>query len=250
VPGGNLIDGTPRISVFIPAYNAARHIAAVFERFPRELWPVIEHVWIVDDGSRDDTAAIADSLARDNEKIKTVRFGWNRGYGKAVREGLARCREDRCDFAFCLHADGQYPPEVIPRFALEMSSRNIDILQGSRIASGTALSGGMPVYKYIANRVLTFFENIVFNCAMTDYHSGMLVYSRKALDTLPFDMLSASFDFDLEVIALARARGLSIAELPIPTRYAGEISHVNVLSYGILVLRVMARYLSGRYHRL
>ena len=117
-------------------------------------------------------------------------------------------------------------------------ARGIDVLQGSRIASGTALSGGMPVYKYVSNRILTFFENIVFSLSMTDYHSGMLLYSRQALDSLPFGALSSSFDFDLEVIAVARSRGLSIAELPIPTRYAGEISHVNVYSYGLRVLRV------------
>lgn len=234
----------------MPAFNAADRLASVIARIPEDVWPNIEHVWIIDDGSRDETAAIAGALASENHKIKVVRFGWNRGYGKAVREGLARCRDDRCDFALCLHADGQYPPEQIPRFAAEMSSRNIDILQGSRIASGTALSGGMPVYKYLANRILTFFENSVFGMQMTDYHSGMLAYSRNALDTLLFDTLSASFDFDLEVIALAKSRGLQVSELPIPTRYAGEISHVNVFSYGLKCLRVMAMYLWGKYHRL
>jgi glycosyltransferase involved in cell wall biosynthesis len=198
----------------------------------------------------DDTGACADWLAKGNAKIKAVHFPWNRGYGKTVREGLFRCRRDNCDFAVCLHADGQYPPEVIPRFVQEMAACDIDILQGSRIASGTALSGGMPVYKYAANRILTFFENIAFGLSMTDYHSGMLVYGRKALNSLPFEVLSSSFDFDLEVIALARSRGLRIEELPIPTRYAGEISHVNVCSYGLRVLRVMARYATGRYHRL
>jgi hypothetical protein len=149
-----------------------------------------------------------------------------------------------------LHADGQYPPEPVKRFIDDMTARHIDILQGSRIGSGTALSGGMPLYKYVANRILTFFENIVFGLSLTDYHSGMLLYSRKALDTLPFDRLSASFDFDLEVIALGRARGLAIEERQIPTRYAGEISHVNVVTYGLRVLRVMACYAAGRYRTL
>jgi glycosyltransferase involved in cell wall biosynthesis len=249
VPGGNLIDRIPRVSVFIPAFNASAHLPAVLERFPDELWPAIEHVWIINDGSRDSTAACADTLAKGNVKIQPVHFSWNRGYGCAVREGLFRCRQDACDFAVCLHADGQYPPEAIVGFVREMAARGIDILQGSRIASGTALSGGMPLYKYVANRILTFFENIVFNLSMTDYHSGMLVYGRKALDSLPFEALSGSFDFDLEVIACARSRGLCIAELPIPTRYAGEISHVNVVSYGLRVLGVMAKYLAGGYKR-
>ncbi len=236
--------------MFIPAFNAARHLESVLERFPEELWPAIRHVWIINDGSRDDTGACVERLANGNPKIKAVNFAWNRGYGKAVREGLARCKEDKCDFAVCIHADGQYPPEAILRFVEEMVRHNIDILQGSRIASGTALSGGMPLYKYSANRILTFFENITFGLSLTDYHSGMLLYGRRALDTLAFDRLSGSFDFDIEVIALARSRGLSIAELPIPTRYAGEISHVNVISYGLRVVLVMARFALGRYHKL
>jgi glycosyltransferase involved in cell wall biosynthesis len=250
VPGGYLIDRSPKVSVFIPAFNAAQHLPAVLDRFPSDLWPSILHVWIINDGSSDDTGECADRLADRNPRIKVVHFPWNRGYGKTVREGLRRCNGDDCDFAVCLHADGQYPPEVIPEFIEDMSRRGIDILQGSRIASGTALSGGMPLYKYIANRILTFFENIVFDLSMTDFHSGMLLYGKKALVSLPFEALSSSFDFDLEVIALAKSRGLRIAELPVPTRYAGEISHVNVLSYGLRVVRVMARFAAGRYRGL
>jgi len=149
--------------------------------------------------------------------------------------------------AVCLHGDGQYPPEQIPRFVSTMVGDGFDILQGSRIASGTALSGGMPLYKYIANRSLTFCENIVFGLRMSDYHSGYLMYSRRALDALPFGSLSTSFDFDLEVIASARARGMRVGELAIPTRYADEVSNLNPIGYGLRVLRVMARYLRGRY---
>jgi glycosyltransferase involved in cell wall biosynthesis len=246
--GGRLIDKT--VSIFMPAYNAARQLEDVISRIPRELWEITRYVWIVDDGSRDATGQVVQRLCSANAKIRPARFGFNRGYGKAVREGLARCQQDKCDFAVCLHADGQYPPEAVLGFVEAMAAQGIDLLQGSRIASGTALSGGMPLYKYVANRILTFFENIVFGLSMTDYHSGMLLYSRKALDTLPFDLLSASFDFDLEVIALCRAQGLAIAERPIPTRYAGEISHLNPVTYGLRVVRVIARYAMGRYHRL
>ena len=245
--GGCLIDKT--VSIFMPAYNAARHLENVISRIPRELWEIIRYVWIVDDGSRDATGQVVQRLCSANAKIRSARFGFNRGYGKAVREGLARCQQDKCDFAVCLHADGQYPPEAVLGFVEAMAALGIDLLQGSRIASGTALSGGMPLYKYVANRVLTFFENIVFGLSMTDYHSGMLLYSRKALDTLPFDRLSASFDFDLEVIARCRAQGLAIAERPIPTRYAGETSHLNPVTYGLRVLAVLAKYLAGRYDR-
>lgn len=231
----------------MPAFNAARHLEGVIGRIPHELWQNIVHVWVVNDGSHDCTIAVIDQLCGSNPKIRPVHFSWNRGYGKAVREGLARCKEDGCDVAVCLHADGQYPPEAISSMVEKMAADGTDIMQGSRIASGTALSGGMPVYKYIANRTLTFFENIVFGLSLSDYHSGMLLYSRKALDTLPFESLSASFDFDLEVIALARGRGLAITEMPIPTRYAKEKSYLNPVSYGVRVLGVMTKYLAGRY---
>jgi glycosyltransferase involved in cell wall biosynthesis len=248
VQGGSLSD--PTISLFMPAFNAEPYIREVFNRFPDELWRSIAHVWVINDGSTDGTKEALAALCRSNDKITAVHFAWNRGYGKAVKEGLGKCKNDGCDIAVCLHADGQYPPEAVVKFSREMAARRLDILQGSRIASGTALSGGMPVYKYTANRILTFLENMVFNLSMTDYHSGMLLYGRKTLDMVPFERLSDSFDIDLEMIACGRARGLAISEMPIPTRYAGETSHLNPVTYGLRVLGVMAKYLSGRYHRL
>jgi glycosyltransferase involved in cell wall biosynthesis len=232
----------------MPAYNAALHIRQVIDRFPPALWRSVTTLWIVNDGSTDDTGAIVDSLARNNAAIRPVHAPVNGGYGAAVGRGLSLCRENGCDFAACLHADGQYPPEAILHFVETMAARNIDLMQGSRLSSGAALAGGMPLYKYIAGSVLTKLENLAFGLRMTDYHSGLLVYSRKCLDALSFDNLSRSFDFDLEMIAAARARGLSISELPIPTRYAGEKSYLNPIGYGLRVLRVVARYKAGYYH--
>jgi glycosyltransferase involved in cell wall biosynthesis len=237
----------PAVSVFMPAYNAAPHIASVIDRFPERLWRRIRNVWIMNDGSTDGTDAIIEALARCREAVRAVHAAVNRGYGHAVRQGLALCRDDGCDYAACVHADGQYPPEAVLDFVEAMRSNRIDLMQGSRIASGTALSGGMPLYKYAAGRVLTALENAVFGLRMTDYHSGFLVYSRKCLRELPFHRLSGSFDFDLEVIAAARARSFAIGELPIPTRYAGEKSHLKPVRYGIRVLRVLVRYGAGYY---
>ena len=117
------------------------------------------------------------------------------------------------------------------------------------IASGTALSGGMPLYKFVANAALNRLENFTLGLGMTDYHSGFLLYSRKALRSIPFERLSSYFDFDLEVIASARALGLKVDELAIPTRYAGERSYLNPVRYGLRALRVMARYRMGRYRK-
>ncbi len=115
---------------------------------------------------------------------------------------------------------------------------------------GGALRGGMPFYKYVGNKGLTVIENWAFGMKLAEYHSGYMVYSRKALETIPFEKLSASFDFDLEMIVLARAKGLRIAEIAIPTIYAGEKSHLNPIGYGLDVLSVVWRYKRGVYHRM
>ena len=231
----------------MPAYNAEAHLTGVFERIPQGLWASVANAWVIDDGSIDKTGAIVDVLAGNNPKIRPVHFDHNSGYGAAIKRGLSLCKNDGCETALCLHADGQYPPEIIPAALETMRARSLDILQGSRIASGTALSGGMPPYKFLANRALTFLENRIFGLSLTDYHSGMLFYSRRALEALPFERFSDGFDFDVEVIASARAKGLPIGEIPIATHYGSEISHVRPVPYGLRVLRIMMNYAAGGY---
>jgi glycosyltransferase involved in cell wall biosynthesis len=235
------------VSLFIPAYNAASTLSDVIDRVPGSLWERVQSCWIINDGSTDDTDMVIDALQKRNPIIKKQTMSCNGGYGKAVKKGLSLCRAENAAIAVCLHADGQYPPEAIPEAVAIMEMQNIDILQGSRIASGTALSGGMPLYKYVAGRILTSIENRVFGLSLTDYHSGFLCYGYRALASIPFDALSTSFDFDLEVIASARARHLRIAEMPIATRYAGEVSHLRPIQYGLRVLGVVGRYALGRY---
>lgn len=237
----------PGLSLFIPAYNAAATLPEVVQRVPRDLWADIGVAMVIDDGSTDGTRAVAEELGKSYPKLKVHGFERNRGYGHAVRRGLGFCRESGCDYAACLHADGQYPPEKLVQFLAYMERYQVDILQGSRHKEGTARQGGMPEYKIAAGRALTWMENRCFGMRMTDYHSGYLVYSRKALRTIPFERLSPYFDFDLEVIASAKALGLHVDELAIPTRYAGEKSHLNPVRYGLRALRVMAKYRLGRY---
>ena len=238
------------ISIFIPAYNAESTIESVIARIPERLWESIGTVYLINDGSLDGTGLVIDGIAEKKPQCRTVHQSCNRGYGETVKQGIALCRNDGCRYAVCLHADGQYPPEVIEEFVATMDERNIDLLQGSRIASGSAISGGMPRYKYIAGRLLTAIENRAFGLAFTDYHSGFLVYSRKALDALLFEKLSRSFDFDIEVIASAHAAGLVIGELPISTHYGDEKSYLNPVAYGLRVLRVVIRYRLGKYREM
>ena len=163
-----------------------------------------------------------------------------------MKDGLAAVRAHDPELVACIPADGQYAPEALPALISELSRRRLDLLQGSRIAAGTALKGGMPLYKYVGNALLNRLENYTLSLSMTDYHSGYLLYGRRAL-AVPFASLSDSFDFDLEVIASAKARGLAVGEAPIPTHYGDEVSHLNPVTYGLRVLRVLWNYRRGRY---
>lgn len=234
-------------AIFIPAYNAEKTLASVFERIPEDFWPSVARVFVINDGSADDTDGVARRLAARFPKTEVVTQPENRGYGAAVRKGLKLSLGTQADYVVCLHADGQYPPEKLPEFVPFMADHGVDVLQGSRHKEGTARSGGMPLYKVVAGRILTWLENRTFGLEMTDYHSGFMLYSRRAVEQIPFDELSTYFDFDLEVIASARARGLAVAELGIPTRYGDEESHLNPIWYGLRCLRVMVRYRLGRY---
>ncbi|HEX4337632.1 MAG TPA: glycosyltransferase family 2 protein [Polyangiaceae bacterium] len=235
------------VAVVVPAYQAARHLRRVLERVlgVPDLAPGL--VVVVDDGSTDDTRAVALAMHAVDRRVTLVARSLNGGYGAAMKDGLARAAEANPDVVACVHADGQYSPESLPALVRERNERRLDVLQGSRISSGTALSGGMPLYKYAANAVLNRVENHTLGLSMTDYHSGYLLYGKRALRELPFARLSDSFDFDLEVIASARARGLAVGEAPVPTHYGNEVSHLNPVTYGLRVLRVMWRYRTGRY---
>jgi len=232
-----------KLAVVIPAYNAENTLAQVVGRIPRDVFGI----WIVDDCSRDGTVRIAGRLAQTDPRVRVVRREKNGGYGAAMKSGLAAAAKEGANAVACVHADGQYAPEELPAMQKTLQSEELDLLQGSRIASGTALSGGMPAYKYVAGRALTFLENRVFGLRMSDYHSGYLLYGKRALASIRFEDLSDSFDFDLEVIASARTLGLRIGERPIPTHYGEESSSLSPIPYGFRVLGVMLKYLRGHY---
>jgi glycosyltransferase involved in cell wall biosynthesis len=232
-----------KLAVVIPAYNAEKTLAQVAGRIPQNVFGI----WIVDDCSIDGTVRIAGRLAQTDPRVRIVRREKNGGYGAAMKAGLRAAAGDGAQMIACVHSDGQYAPEELPAMQAALEQGGLDLLQGSRIASGTALSGGMPAYKYLAGRALTFLENRVFGLQMSDYHSGYLLYGRRALASINFAELSDSFDFDLEVIASARAQGLRIGERPIPTHYGEESSSLSPIPYGFRVLGVMLKYLRGHY---
>ncbi|HEY4186115.1 MAG TPA: glycosyltransferase family 2 protein [Polyangia bacterium] len=235
------------LCIVVPAYNAAAHLTAVVQRIEASRVPALHRIIVVDDGSTDDTAATARAVAATTPAVVVVSRPRNGGYGAAMKDGLARARQLGATRAASVHADGQYSPEALGALLRALEGQGLDLLQGSRIAGGSALAGGMPLYKYAGNWALNKLERRVFALPLSDFHSGYLVYGQRALDQLPFARLSDSFDFDMEAIAAARARGLAVGEGPIPTHYGDEISYLNPLTYGLRVLRVMWRFKRGVY---
>jgi glycosyltransferase involved in cell wall biosynthesis len=240
-----------RLAIAIPAYNAAETLEGVFDRIPAEIVARGPRYVVVDDGSTDGTAAVARRLRARFPALDLVEHPGNRGYGGAAQTGLARALELGADVVAWLHGDGQYAPESLPALLAPLDANRADIVQGSRLRGGGALRGGMPVYKYAANRGLTWMENRVFGLRLAEYHSGYMLYRRAALEAIPFRSFAArGFVFDQEMLVAARILGLRVVDLPIPTRYAGERSYLRPIPYGVAVLKLMGRYLRGDYHRL
>lgn len=239
-----------RVIVLVPAYNAAATIEHVFRRIPEDARRRIARYAVVNDGSRDGTSEVVRRLQRDWPSLELIEHPVNRGYGEAEKTLLCHALQADAQVAILLHADGQYSPEKIPEILAVFDRDEADIVQGSRMARGGNAFGAMPLYKFIANKCLTAIENRAFGLGLAEYHSGYMSYNRKTLETVPFQRLSGSFDFDLEMLVMARVKGLRVREVPIPTIYAGEKSHLNPVRYGFDVLGVVRDYRRGKYHRL
>jgi glycosyltransferase involved in cell wall biosynthesis len=235
------------VFILMPAYNAGATIEKVFARVPPEARRRIRRYVAVNDGSTDDTAAALERLQKEFSNLVVLDHAANRGYGEAEKTLLRYALAERAEVGIVLHSDGQYSPEKIPDLLAPFDGGTADLVQGSRMLGGGALRGGMPLYKYVANKALTAVENWAFGMKLAEYHSGYMLYSRKAMETIPFETLSSSFDFDLEMMVLAKVQGLRIAEIAIPTIYAGEKSHLNPIKYGFDVLSVVRAHKRGKY---
>ena len=238
------------VFILMPAYNAAGTIEKVFDRIPAEAKDRIGRYVVVNDGSTDGTEAALERLRERFPNLVTLTHPVNKGYGGAEKTLLTYALEHKADVGIVLHSDGQYSPESIPELLRPFDDDTGDIVQGSRMLGGGALKGRMPLYKFIANKVLTGIENWAFGLRLAEYHSGYMLYSMKAIASIPFQKLSNSFDFDLEMIVMARTRNLRIVEVAIPTIYAGEVSHLKPVEYGLRVLRIVRDYKFGKYDKL
>jgi glycosyltransferase involved in cell wall biosynthesis len=237
------------VFILMPAYNAAATIETVFDRIPAAAKDRIRRYVVVNDGSTDGTEAALARLRTRFPGLVTLAHAVNQGYGAAEKTLLTYAVEHQADVGIVLHSDGQYSPESIPELLRPFDDDTADLVQGSRMLGGGALRGRMPMYKFIANKALTGIENWAFGLKLAEYHSGYMLYSRKTISSIPFQKLSNSFDFDLEMIVMARTRNLRIVEVAIPTIYAGEVSHLKPVDYGLRVLRIVRDYKLGKYDK-
>jgi len=229
-----------RVAVVMPAYNAAKTLQITV----RELTDVVDIQILVDDHSKDATAMLSQALG-----VQTFVHDANYGYGRnqqtCYREALAA----GADIVVMVHPDYQYTPKLVPAIAGMVASGAYDMVLGSRILGAGALKGGMPVYKYVANRFLTAFQNQFLGVKLSEYHTGFRAFSRELLETLPLVENSDDFVFDNQMIAQAVMFGFRIGEISCPTRYFREASSINLarsIEYGIGVLGTTASFVAHK----
>ncbi|HKZ83443.1 MAG TPA: glycosyltransferase family 2 protein [Anaerolineae bacterium] len=232
----------PKVVVIMPAYNAARTLERTYHDLPHD---VIDHVILVDDVSQDETVEIARRLG-----LHVVVHIQNRGYGGNQKTCYVEALRAGADVVVMLHPDYQYDSRLVPDLIKPIVEDRADMMLGSRLlTSGGARAGGMPPWKYVANRFLTIVENLVLGLRLSEAHTGFRAYRRKMLETIPFLLNSDNFVFDTQVIAQAVAFGFRVGEIAVPTRYFSEASSVNFrrsVVYGLSTLVVMLRFALNR----
>jgi glycosyltransferase involved in cell wall biosynthesis len=236
-----MIEGK-KIVVVMPAYNAGRTLEKTFREIPFEL---VDEVILTDDKSSDDTAELARKLGINHVLEHKI----NSGYGANQKTCYKKAMEIGADIIIMLHPDYQYTPKLISSMAHLLASGLYPVVIGSRILGKGALKGGMPIYKYLANRILTLIQNILMNQKLSEYHSGYRAFNREVLQNINFESNSDDFIFDNELIAQVFYKGYEIAEITCPTKYFEEASSINFQRssiYGLGVLRVSLLYLLNK----
>lgn len=223
-----------KIVVVMPAYNAEKTLEKTFNEIPLD---IVDEVIVVDDYSRDNTLAEAEKLGIEHIIVHEK----NKGYGANQKTCYAKALGLGADIVIMLHPDYQYTPKLIHSMAYIISHELYPVVLGSRILGKGALKGGMPYYKYLANRFLTAFQNILINAKLSEYHTGYRAYSRHVLETINYEENSDDFVFDNEMLSQILFAGFEIAEITCPTKYFAEASSINFrrsVKYGFGVMRV------------
>ncbi len=230
-----------RVAVVLPAYNAVRTLRQTYDDIPHD---VVDDIILTDDASTDETVPLARALG-----IHTVRHERNRGYGGNQKTCYAEALARGADIVIMLHPDYQYAPRLVTAMASMLASGEYDAVMASRILGKGALRGGMPVYKYVANRALTLVQNILLNAKLSEYHTGYRAWTREVLTRLPIENCSDDFVFDNQMLSQAIFFGFRVGEISCPTRYFAEASSINLqrsMVYGVGVLGTSAGFLLHR----
>jgi glycosyltransferase involved in cell wall biosynthesis len=226
------------ITVVLPAYNAEKTLEKTYREIP---FDIVDHVILVDDQSSDQTAQLAKDLG-----IKyVIQHAVNRGYGGNQKTCYDKALEINSDIVVMLHPDYQYSPKLIHSMCYLIANGVYEVVLGSRILGKGALKGGMPLYKYIANRFLTLTQNMLMNQKLSEYHTGYRAFSAHVLRTVRYQLNSDDFVFDNQMLAQIFSAGFEVAEITCPTRYFDEASSINItrsIRYGLGVLGVSIRY--------
>ncbi len=231
-----------KVVVVLPAYHAARTLEQTFAAIPHD---VVDEVLLVDDGSSDGTVALAQRLG-----IRVFAHEKNLGYGANQKTCYREALRLGADIVVMVHPDYQYDPRLITAMAAMVASGVYDVVLGSRILGGSALRGGMPLYKYASNRMLTLIQNVLLGSKLSEYHTGFRAFTRTVLEVLPLLANSDDFVFDNQMLTQAFAFGFSVGELSCPTRYFPEASSINFrrsLAYGLGVLHTSLLYRLWRW---
>jgi glycosyltransferase involved in cell wall biosynthesis len=232
-----------KIVVVMPAYNAAKTLEQTYRELPLEF---VDEIILVDDRSKDNTAQLSTKLGIVTF-VHHENFGYGRNQKTCYREALVR----GADIVIMVHPDYQYSPHLIVSLAGMIAYSEYDVALGSRILGVSALKGGMPVYKYIANRFLTLFENLLLRYKLSEYHTGYRAFSRTVLESLPLEANSDDFVFDNQMLAQAIYFGYRIGEVSCPTRYFAEASSINFsrsVKYGFGVLATAVQFRMQKMH--
>ncbi len=232
------------ITVVLPAYNAELTLARTYNEIP---FDIVDHVILVDDNSSDNTVAKATALGIQHIVVHEK----NRGYGGNQKSCYDKALELKSDIVIMLHPDYQYTPKLIHSMSYMIANDVYPVVLGSRILGRGALRGGMPLYKYIANRGLTLFQNILMRQKLSEYHTGYRAFSGDALRAIDYHANSEDFVFDNQMLAQLFYKGFDIAEMTCPTKYFDEASSINIrrsTKYGFGVLATACAYRLQKWH--
>lgn len=238
-----------KIGVLVVAYEASSTLEAVLNRIPDSFRSQINVILVCDDASSDDTYQVGMRVkqSRFDLPIEVIRRPVNLGYGGNQKAGYRWMIDRGLDVVVLLHGDGQYAPEYLPQMVEPIVSGRADVVFGSRmLQKGAALSGGMPKYKFVGNKVLTFLQNLLAGVRLSEWHSGYRAYSVRSLSGVGFELNADYYDFDTQIILQMIETRQRIVEIPIPTFYGDELSRVNAIRYGWRILGHTLRWRRSR----